>query len=82
MSRPPRPVTLTREDIVAIEEAAHARITAGAIAEGFQLLGRCLAWRYESGIAGEVFTCIPDESGGLAEVVELRGYSRKVPGCA
>ncbi len=27
------------------------------------------------------FACDPDESGGMAEVVELNGYSRKAP-CA
>ena len=69
-----RPVTLTREDIVAIEEAAHARITAGAVHEGFQFLGRCLHWRYESGIAGEAFAV----ESPMAEVIELHGHSRRV----
>lgn len=63
------PVKMTREDIVAIEDAAHARITAGGVREGFELLGRCLAWRYESGIAGEA---APESN-----VVDLFPQSRK-----
>lgn len=68
-----RPVALTREDIVAIEEAAQARITAGGVHEGFQLLGRCLHWRYESGIAGEAFSAV-----AASNVVDLFPQSRKV----
>lgn len=48
-----KPVTLTREDILAIERAGQAQIAQGGVKEGFLLLSRCLAWRFDSGIGGE-----------------------------
>lgn len=74
----PRPVLLTREDIVAIEEAAHARIRVGGVKEGFELLGRCLAWRCDSGIGGEVFD--PEPPSNVYPIVTHAGdnWSRKV----
>jgi hypothetical protein len=76
-----RPVSLSREDILAIEKAAEAQIAHGGVKEGFYLLSRCLTWRYDAGIGGEPFRCHVDESAGMAEVVELHGHSRRVDAC-
>jgi hypothetical protein len=76
-----RPVSLSREDILAIEKAAEAQIAHGGVKEGFYLLSRCLSWRFDAGISGEPFRCHIDESAGLAEVVELHQHSRRVDAC-
>jgi hypothetical protein len=75
-----RPVSLSREDIIAIEKAAVALMYGGNQKDGTYLLSRCLVWRSDSGVGG-AFRCDIDESAGMAEVVELHGHSRRVDAC-
>ncbi len=57
------------EDMVYAFYRQHESLLAVRLAE------KVLRWRGETG----VFACDVDESGGMAEVVELSGYSRKAP---
>ena len=70
--------TITLLDILDFETAAAALYRAGAYTEAICISAKALRWRGEL----EAFRCENiDESGGMAEVVELNGYSRKAP-CA
>ncbi len=70
--------TITLLDILDLEDAAAALYRANAYTEAICISAKALRWRGEL----EAFRCEDiDESAGLAEVVELNGYSRKAP-CA
>ena len=75
-----RTVYIEDEDVLAIEAGAEAAIRGGDIETWKKLAVLALKWKFNG---EEVFACHVDESAGLAEVVELRGYSRKAsPPCA
>jgi len=70
--------TITLLDILDLEDAAAALYRAHAYTEAICISAKALRWRGEL----EAFRCdIGDESGGMAEVVELNGWSKRVP-CA
>lgn len=73
-----RSVPLDEEQYLFIEDLGKEFIRAGQQEKGTRLLAIALAWRV-SPVAR--FECEVDESAGMADVVELEGYSRKVP-CA
>ena len=68
-------VTIIARDILDLEDAMAALYRAHANAEAIRLGALALRLRGEFG----AFRCEVDESAGLAEVVELNGYSRKAP---
>ncbi len=76
MAGPAVKVTITPQDILDLEEAMAALYRAQANAEAIKL--GALALRFRGEILA-TFNCNVDESAGLAEVVELNGWSRKVP---
>ncbi len=67
--------TITLLDILDLEDAAAELYRAHAYTEAICISAKALRWRGEL----EAFRCDIDESAGLAEVVELNGYSRKAP---
>ncbi len=69
--------TITLLDILDLEDAAAALYRANAYTEAICISAKALRWRGEL----EAFRCDIDESAGLAEVVELNGWSKRVP-CA
>ncbi len=68
-----RRVTISDQDVHDLEDAVHALYRAHANDEAVRMLR----------LLGEIraFRCDVDESAGMAEVVELNGYSRKAPPC-
>ncbi len=66
---------ITLLDILDLEDAAAALYRAGAYTEAICISAKALRWRGEL----EAFRCDIDESAGMAEVIELNGYSRKAP---
>ncbi len=69
--------TITLLDILDLEDAAAALYRANAYTEAICISAKALRWRGEL----EAFRCDIDESAGMAEVVELHDYSRRIP-CA
>ena len=68
-------VSITTQDILDLEEAMAALYRAHANVEAIRMGALALRFRGEFG----AFRCEHiDESGGMAEVIELNGYSRKV----
>ena len=78
-----RRVTIHAGDLEDIEAAGKALIRLDGGTTGLRILAIALRLREQSGFraADQVFMCDVDESAGMAEVYELRGYSRKAP-CA
>lgn len=73
-----RTVYIDAAELAAVEAGADALVRAGDYDNWVKLAALALKWKFN----GEpVFACDVDESGGLADVVELHGYSRKTP-CA
>ena len=70
-----RSVPLDETQVALIEEIG-VELMRRADPRAATLLTVVLQW----GLLGQ-FACDPDESGGMAEVVELNGYSKKAP-CA
>ncbi len=70
-----RRVTISEQDIADLEAAMAALYRAHANAEAIRLGALSLRFRGE----GDFLACEVDESAGLAEVVELNGYSKRVP---
>ena len=68
--------TITPQDVLDLEEAMAALYRAQANAEAIRLGALALRFRGELLAA---FNCNVDESAGMADVVELNGWSRKVP---
>lgn len=74
-----RSVAVSAEQIATIESVGQDLLRQGDATRGLALLALCLAWRSVGiVIAPARFQCEPDESAGLAEVVDLHSYSRKV----
>ena len=71
-------MTPDAETIDAIEKLGYALYRDREYRLGTKVLALVLHWRGPSSLG---FTCDVDESAGLAEVIELRGWSKKVP-CA
>ena len=70
--------TITYQDIVTLEEAIYALARANDPA-AWRLGALSLRLREETGTRyPNIFRCEPDESAGMAEVVELHGWSRCV----
>ncbi len=69
--------TITPQDILEIEEAVYALYRNGE--NGIAVRMAAIALRKRGELSG--FVCEIDESAGMAEVIELNGYSRRVP-CA
>lgn len=87
MSEDVRAVPIDAEQHALIEEIG-LELVAKDYARASKLLAIALAWRVSPAIRispadqrarARVFRCEPDESAGMADVVELRGYSRKAP---
>lgn len=73
-----RAVPLSEEQYLFIEDLGKEFVRAAQLETAKQLLDIARAW----GLSPIVrFGCDIDESAGMAEVVELNGYSRKTP-CA
>ena len=68
--------TITPQDILDLEDAMAALYRAHANAEALRMGALALRFRGEY-LA--TFNCNVDESAGMAEVIELNGYSRRVP---
>ena len=76
-----RTVPLDIEQARLIEEVGKELLGAGD-PRATKLLTIYLAWTYSpEALYHREFHCDVDESAGMAEVVQLQGYSRKVP-CA
>lgn len=73
-----RTVAIDSETIAVIEAMGERLLRQQEPELAFKLLALCLGWKS----APASFHCDIDESAELADVVELRGYSRRVPGCA
>ncbi len=69
-----RRVTISEQDVHDLEDALTALYRAHANHEAIRMGALALRFRSLGG-----FACDVDESAGLAEVVELNGYSRKAP---
>lgn len=81
MSADIRAVPIDAEQQAIIEEVGLELITKD-YPRASKLLAVALAWRVSrpARVADiPVFRCEPDESAGMADVVELRSYSRKAP---
>jgi hypothetical protein len=78
-----RRVTICAGDLEDIEDAGKALIRLDGGATGLRILAIALRLREQSGFraADQVFMCDVDESAGMADVIELHGYSKQVP-CA
>ena len=81
-----RAVPLDEEQFLFIEGLGKDFIRVGDQDTATKLLAIALAWKVSRDVPEPLendrdFRCWIDESGGLAEVVELAGYSRKAP-CA
>lgn len=72
-----RTIAVDSETVRLIEIAGERLLREGEYYRGTKLLAFVLAWR-ALGRTVE-FRCDIDESAGMAEVVELQGWSRKVP---
>ena len=70
-----RSLAITAEEIAAIEYAGECLLRANDAERGLKLLALCLKWRS----LGMPLPDTPETAG--AEVVELHGWSRRVP-CA
>jgi len=79
MSEDVRAVPVDAEQHALIEEIGLELIKTD-YTRGSRLLWIALAWKVSPPArTARVFRCEPDESAGMADVVELRGYSRKAP---
>ena len=75
-----RAVFITDADILAIENAGYSLYRAKEDSQALTLHALALRFRSELGIGlHDEFRCDVDESAGMAEVVELKGYSKRVP---
>ena len=75
-----RRVSLYAGDLEDLEEAGKRLIRHHDTTTGLRLLAIALRLREQSGFraADQVFMCDVDESAGMADVIELHGYSRCV----
>lgn len=80
-----RAVPITDEQASFLEELGFELMRAGDHERASRLLAVFVAWKISPEVPPlrlrEAFRCEPDESAGMAEVVELHGWSRKAP-CA
>jgi hypothetical protein len=79
-----RYVTICGLDLEDVEAAGKALLRHHESSAGLRLLAIALRLREQSGFraADQVFMCDDiDESAGMADVIELHGYSKQVP-CA
>lgn len=73
-----RAVPMDEEQFLFIEDLGKALMREGQTETATKLFAIALSWKVAPIVR---FGCNVDESAGMAEVVELQGYSRKVP-CA
>lgn len=72
-----RPISIRRADIEALDESVEALFRAGERTLALKLGALALRARGSTGFHHPSFVCDVDESAGVAEVVEISGYSRK-----
>jgi hypothetical protein len=74
-----RPVLVDEHDLGVIDEAMQALFRAHRTVNAVALGSVCLRLRRQyAALETRAFRCEPDESAGLAEVVELHDYAKRV----
>jgi len=73
-----RHLKVCMEDIEALEKAGEELMRSFKTSEGLNVLTIALRLREAWRLFDPVFACDVDESAGMAEVVELREYGKKV----